>query len=225
VNSILPKAAIFQGVDASAVQSLIDRLDPIDVPRGHVFFGEGEHGDGMFIVISGKVTIGAGGKDGRDSLFTVRGPSESFGELSVFDPGPRTSTATALTDVRAAPIDGPLMRAWIAEHPEVAERLMRVLARRLRRTDDRLADLNFTDVTGRVAKQLLLLAQQFGVQEDGATRVTHDLTQEELAHLVGSCRETVNKTLSDFSRRGWIRLEGRSVVIAESDYLARRAQR
>lgn len=63
------------------------------------------------------------------------------------------------------------------------------------------------------------------MQEDGATRVIHDLTQEELAHLVGSCRETVNKTLSDFSRRGWIRLEGRSVVIAESDYLARRAQR
>ena len=225
MDSMLPRAAIFQGVEPGVVAELIERLQPVDVPRGHVFFAEGDHGDGMFVVITGKVTIGASARDGRESLFTVRGPVDSFGELSVFDPGPRTATAMALTEVRAAPIAGPVLRAWVASHPEVAERLLRVLARRLRRTDDLLADLVFTDVTGRVAKKLLQLAQQFGTQEDGATRVIQDLTQEELAHLVGSCRETVNKTLSDFSRRGWIRLEGRSVVIAESDNLARRARR
>jgi CRP-like cAMP-binding protein len=131
----------------------------------------------------------------------------------------------ALNDVRAAPLDGVLLRAWIADHPRVAERLLRVLARRLRRTDDSLCDLIFTDVSGRLAKQLLHLAQRFGVQEDGALRLTQDLTQEELAHLVGSSRETVNKALSDFSQRGWIRLDGKSMVITESEHLARRARR
>jgi CRP-like cAMP-binding protein len=154
----------------------------------------------------------------------MRGPSESFGELSVFDPGPRTSTATAINDVCVVPVDGAVLRPWIATRPEVADRLLRVLARRLRRTDDTLSDLILTDVPGRLAKQLLGLAQRFGVQEDGAIRVTHGLTQEELAHLVGSSRETVNKALSDFSQRGWIRLERKGIVIAESEHLARRAR-
>ena len=108
--------------------------------------------------------------------------------------------------------------------PEIAEQLLRVLARRLRRTNDNLGDLIFTDVPGRVAKQLLQLVQRFGAQEGNALRVTHDLTQEEIAQLVGASRETVNKALADFSQRGWIRVEGKSVMILEPERLARRAR-
>jgi CRP/FNR family transcriptional regulator, cyclic AMP receptor protein len=218
------KAAIFQGVAAGSALALVHQLVPITVAPGHTFFTEGEPGDRMYIIGSGKVKIGRQSPQRRDSVFTIRGPSESFGELSVFDPGPRTSTATALSAVYAAPVDGVTLRAWIANHPDVAERLMRVLARRLRRTDDNLCDMIFTDVPGRLAKQLLQMAQRFGVQEDGATRVSHDLTQDELAQLVGASRETVNKALSDFSRRGWIRLQGKSLLITESEHLARRAR-
>ena len=102
--------------------------------------------------------------------------------------------------------------------------MLRVLARRLRRTDDIMSDLIFTDVPGRVAKQLMRLAQRFGVQEDGAMRVTHDLTQVEIAQLVGASREAVNKVLTDFSRRGWIRLEGKSLLITDSARLAHRTR-
>jgi CRP/FNR family transcriptional regulator, cyclic AMP receptor protein len=228
VDSILAQAAIFQGVETTAVLALTERLSPVDVPRGHVFFDEGDRGDRMYIIVSGRVKVAVhcrDGRDGREGLFTLRGPSDSFGELSVFDPGPRTSTATALTAVSVAPVDGAVLRAWVSVHPEVTERLLRVLARRLRRTDDDLSDLIFTDASGRLAKQLLQLAQRYGVQDDGALRVKHDLTQEEIAQLVGSSRETVNKALSDFCHRGWIRLEGKSVVITESEHLARRARR
>ena len=96
--------------------------------------------------------------------------------------------------------------------------------RRLRRTNNSLADLIFTDVPGRVAKALLQLARQFGSQESGLLRVTHDLTQEEIAQLVGASRETVNKALADFAHRGWLRLEGKSVLISDSERLARRAR-
>ena len=91
-----------------------------------------------------------------------------FGELSVFDPGPRTSSATTITGVRAVSMDRDALRTWIADRPEIAEQLLRVLARRLRRTNNNLADLIFTDVPGRVAKLLLQLAQRFGTQDDGA---------------------------------------------------------
>src|SRR5258708_7654602 len=99
------------------------------------------------------------------------GPSDMFGELSIFDPGPRTSSATTITEVRAVSMDRDALRAWIADRPEIAEQLLRVLARRLRRTNNNLADLIFTDVPGRVAKQLLQLAQRFGTQEGGQRRV------------------------------------------------------
>ena len=158
------------------------------------------------------------------SLIAILGPADMFGELALFDPGPRTSTVTTLTAVQALTMDRDALRAWIADRPEIAEQLLRVLARRLRRTNNNLADLIFTDVPGRVAKQLLQLAQRFGTQEGGAMRVTHDLTQEEIAQLVGASRETVNKALADFAHRGWIRLEGKSVLISDSERLARRAR-
>ena len=186
-------------------------------------FAEGEPGDRLYIIISGKVKIGRRSPDGRENLLTIMGPSDMFGELSIFDPGPRTSSATTITEVRAVSMDRDALQAWIADRPEIAEQLLRVLARRLRRTNNNLADLIFTDVPGRVAKQLLQLAQRFGTQEGGALRVTHDLTQEEIAQLVGASRETVNKALADFAHRGWIRLEGKSVLISDSERLARRA--
>jgi CRP/FNR family cyclic AMP-dependent transcriptional regulator len=224
MDSNLMQAAIFRGVDPAAVQTLADGLAPMYVRGGYVFFERGQQGDGLYVILSGKVKVGRRAPDGREHTFTIRGQGESFGELSVFDPGPRTSTATALNNASVVAIDGARFRAWAGKHPKAGDRLLRVLARRLRRTEELRSELTLNDVPGRLANELLRLAQRFGVQEDGATRVNHDLTQEELAQLIGSSRETVNKALSDFSRRGWIRLEGKSLVIAESDRLARRVR-
>ncbi|MDT4950141.1 MAG: family transcriptional regulator, cyclic receptor protein, partial [Pseudonocardiales bacterium] len=176
------------------------------------------------IVISGKVKIGRRYPDGRENLLTIVGPSDMFGEVSIFDPGPRTSTATAITEVRAVSMDRDALRTWIADRPEIAERLLRVLARRLRRTNSNLTDLIFIDVSGRVAKRLLGLAQRFGTREGGAMRLTHDLTQEELAQLVGATRVTVNRALAEFAHRGWIQLEGKSLLICDSERLTMRAR-
>jgi CRP/FNR family transcriptional regulator, cyclic AMP receptor protein len=224
VNDALARAGIFQGVDPSAVQDLKAALEPVTFPRAHVIFAEGELGDRLYIVLSGKVKIGRRSPDGRENLLAVFGPSDMFGELSIFDPGPRTSTATTVTEVHAVTMDRTALREWIAKRPEIAEQLLRVIARRLRRTNNMLADLIFTDVPGRVAKALLQLAHDFGTQEGGMLRVTHDLTQEEIAQLVGASRETVNKALADFAHRGWLRLEGKSVLILEPQRLVRRAR-
>jgi CRP-like cAMP-binding protein len=85
-----------------------------------------------------------------------------------------------------------------------------------------MGDLVFADVPGRVAKALLDLSERFGVQRGDGVHVTHDLTQEELAQLVGASRETVNKALADFAGRGWILLEPRGVTILDVDKLNRR---
>ena len=224
VQEILSRAGIFQGVDPTAVNSLIEKMDTVRYPRGATIFDEGEPGDRLFIITSGKVKLARHASDGRENLLTVMGPSDMFGELSIFDPGPRTSSAVCVTEVHAATMSSNQLRSWVGDHPQIAQQLLRVLARRLRRTNSSLADLIFTDVPGRVAKTLLQLANRFGTQEGGALRVNHDLTQEEIAQLVGASRETVNKALATFAQRGWIRLEGKSVLIVDTEHLAKRAR-
>ena len=224
MDDVLAAAGLFQGVTSEAADALAQSLKHADYSRGETVFVEGEQGDTLFIVETGKVKIGRRAADGRENMLSVMGPSDMFGELSLFDPGPRTATATVLTDARLASLAHVSLRPWISDRPEIAEQLLRVLARRLRRTNDALADLIFTDVPGRVAKALLELAERFGTPEAGGVRVHHDLTQEELAQLVGASRETVNKALADFASRGWMRVDSRAVTILDAERLARRAR-
>lgn len=224
VHETLSRAGIFQGVDPVAVANLTKEMETVRFPRGATIFEEGDPGDRLYIIISGKIKLARHASDGRENLLSVMGPSDMFGELSIFDPGPRTSSAVCVTEVQAATMNSEMLRNWIDEHPAISQQLLRVLARRLRRTNASLADLIFTDVPGRVAKTLLQLANRFGQQEGGALRVNHDLSQEEIAQLVGASRETVNKALATFAHRGWIRLEGKSVLIVDTEHLARRAR-
>jgi CRP/FNR family transcriptional regulator, cyclic AMP receptor protein len=224
MDEVLARSGIFQGVDADAAESLAKEMEIIEIRKGEVVFSEGEPGDSLYIVLSGKLKVGRRAADGRQNLIAVMGPSDMVGELSLFDPGPRTATATAVLDTRLARLRKQALRPWLTNRPEIAEQLLRVLARRLRRTNDALADLIFTDVPGRVAKTLLQFAGRFGTREGGVLRVSHDLTQEELAQLVGASRETVNKALADFASRGWLRLDGKTVIIMDTERLARRAR-
>ena len=224
MDGALAQLPLFAALDDDAAAALNAAMSTRSLVRGHVVFHEGDPGDRLFVVLDGKVKISRSAADGRENLLAVLGPGEMFGELSLFDPGPRTATATAVTDSRLASLDHIDLRPLLLERPGVAVHLLQALAQRLRRTNEAMADLVFTDVPGRVAKALLDLSDKFGVEEDGGVRVRHDLTQEELAQLVGASRETVNKALSEFANRGWLRIEGRSVLLLEPDRLERRAR-
>jgi len=215
---------LFAALDSEAQEALRRSMEEIRLPRGQTLFSEGDPGDQLYVVTQGKIKLGRTAPDGRENLLAVLGPGEMFGELSLFDPGPRTATATVLVDARLASLGHASLRPWITDRPEIAEQLLRVLARRLRRTNDAVADLIFTDVPGRVAKALLGLSDRFGTEEADGVRVHHDLTQEQLAQLVGASRETVNKALADFSARGWMRVDSRAVTILDAERLARRAR-
>ena len=211
-------------MDPEEVSSLTGELDTVERGAGQVFFHEGDIESWFYIVLSGKVKLGCRASDGRENLFSILGPSDMFGEMCAIDPGPRGCTATAVTNARATLVPRELLLSWMAQRPALSQRLLQSLARRLRRTEHARSDLVFTDVPGRVAKQLLRLARQFGVEERNGVRVTHDLTQEEFARLIGAARETVNKVLGEFSARGWIDLEGRSVLIADPGALLARGR-
>jgi CRP/FNR family cyclic AMP-dependent transcriptional regulator len=215
---------LFSSLGIRAQESLAARLTPRPLARGERLFDEGEPGDALYLVLTGKVKISRTAADGRENLIVLMGPGDMLGELSLFDPGPRTATATGVVNTELASLTHPDLSAWLLDQPEGAALLLRMLARRLRNSNETNSDLVFTDVPGRVAKALLELADKFGRPADGGTTwLQHGLTQEELAQLVGASRETVNKALADFAARGWLRLDGRAVLLLDRERLAQRA--
>ncbi len=223
-DDALSEAPLFEALSDEDSQALRAKVLVVRLDRGERLFAEGDKGDRLYIILSGKIKLTKAAPDGRENLLSVHGTGEMFGELSLFDPIPRTSSATAITQAELAGLAHDDMRTFLATRPGVAMHLLQALAQRLRRINEVKADLVFTDVPGRVAKALLDLSERFGVQTPDGMQVNHDLTQEELAQLVGASRETVNKALADFAARGWIQLAAKSVLIADTDRLRKRAR-
>lgn len=223
-DDALSEAPLFDSLNEEDSRALRSDVKVVKLGRGERLFTEGDTGDRLYIILSGKIKLTKAAPDGRENLLSVHGPGEMFGELSLFDTIPRTSSATAITEAQLAGLAHDALRTWLSTRPEVAMHLLQALAQRLRRINEVKADLVFTDVPGRVAKALLDLSERFGVQTPEGVQVNHDLTQEELAQLVGASRETVNKALADFAARGWIQLAAKSVLVTDTDRLRKRAR-
>ena len=223
-EDVVRKAPLFTALDDAAAASLRANMDSVKILKGTTLFAEGDEGDHLYVILEGKLKLGTSSGDGRENLLSILGPGEMFGELSLFDPGPRTSTATAVTDAKLLSLGQEKLLPWLATNPNVSLQLLARLAQRLRRTNEAVGDLVFSDVPGRVAKALIDLGERFGKQTDEGLFVHHDLTQEELAQLVGASRETVNKALADFAGRNWLKLDGRAVLITDFDRLSKRGK-
>jgi len=224
VEQVIGGAPLFAALDPEGAAALRASMQEFRFAKGAVVFAEGDDGDRLYVVADGKIKLVHASPDGRETLLAIMGPGDMFGELSLFDPGPRTATAVAVTDTVLLGLNQQALRAWLTGRPEVAEALLRALAQRVRRTNENLSELVFSDVPGRVAKALLDLSEKYGETRPDGLFVEHDLTQEELAQLVGASRETVNKALADFVSRGWLRLESRSVTITDIERLQKRAR-
>ena len=223
-EEVVRRAPLFTALDEAAAVSLRASMDSVKIAKGSILFNEGDEGEQLYVIIDGKLKLGTSSGDGRENLLSILGPGEMFGELSLFDPGPRTSTATAVTDAKLLSLSHEKVIPWLKQNPEVSLQLLTRLSQRLRRTNEAVGDLVFSDVPGRVAKALIDLGDRFGKTTPEGLLVNHDLTQEELAQLVGASRETVNKALADFAGRGWLKLDGRSVLIADVDRLSKRSR-
>ncbi|GAB2891986.1 Crp/Fnr family transcriptional regulator [Neomicrococcus lactis] len=223
-SEVLRRAPLFANLGDDVFAAITEEMTEVDLSRGASVFREGDQGDQMYVIVSGKIKLGRTSPDGRENLLAVLGPGELFGEMALFDPNPRNATATAISETRLAGLRHENLRRVIRTSPDVSMQLLQALARRLRRTNESLADLVFSDVPGRVAKALLDLADRFGRPATDGILVAHELTQEELAQLVGASRETVNKALAEFVQRGWLRLEARAVVILDIQRLRQRSR-
>lgn len=222
------RAALFKQVPIDQVKELLDQCHRKILIKGQAIFNEGDTDHHIYLLERGRVKLVRHSNDERVQLLSIHAPGEVLGEIPVFDPtgGPRTASAIALTDRTSVVwMEHDAVFHWLYHHPNAAVEMLQMMAARLRANNEHIADLVFMDVPARLAKTLLNLASRFGEPFREGVLVQHDLTQEELAQLVGSSRETVNKALMDFSNRGWIKRQGRAVIIYQPGMLIRRAQR
>jgi CRP-like cAMP-binding protein len=200
---ILETTQLLGALPPNALELLRSASTLRDVARNDVLFRQGDSASQLFGIVSGRIAILTKSPDGRESLVAVLDQGSLFGELALFDDGPRSADARALEATQLLVIGYEAVREAIDTHPEVLWVISRMFARRLRATDDSLADAVFLDVPARTAKRLLEIAGD-------ADEFRLPMTQEDLAGLVGASRERVNKAISLFTKLGWLAVEGRN---------------
>jgi CRP/FNR family transcriptional regulator, cyclic AMP receptor protein len=215
VTSILRQTSLLGSVPDEELKALaaISRLR--NFRRGQVVFTRSDPGDTVVVVVSGRVKVTVRSADGGELTLAVIPPGGLLGELGVVDGGPRSADAETLEASQLLLIPRDAVRDICARVPSAAQALTNSVAATLRRLTEATADLVFLDLPRRVAK--VLLSQPRG--DDGIIRP--GMSQEELAHQVGSTRQSVNAALRGFERRGWIEMQDRAVAVKQADALAR----
>ncbi len=214
---LLDATELFAAMPEDALEELRSKTTLQKLSKGDLLFSQGDQSHELFVVAAGRIAIATRSSDGRESMVAVLEAGGLFGELGLFDDEPRSADARALTDSEVVALTYTDVRTVLQSRPELLWVIVRLLAQRLRATDEALADAVFLDVPARTAKRLLELA---GLDDEFRL----PMTQEDLAGLVGASRERVNKALAMFTRLGWVEVTGRSRYhILDRDALELRA--
>lgn len=177
--------------------------------KGSLLIQEGDHGDTVFIVITGRIQVFCIDTNDREISFGNFGPGEYVGEMAL-DGGPRSASVVTLEPSTCSVITRATLLAFIGENPEFAITLLSKVIQRLRLATRDARNLAFVDVYGRLTAYLQELAQP---QPDGTRRIAERLTQQAIASRVGCSREMVSRILKDLEAGGYLRTVERCLLI------------
>ena len=211
----LARVPIFAGLTESELEFLAQRAVPRRYASGESVFSEGEPCTGLYVVQSGHIRIFKSSAGGREQVLSIDGPGSSVAELPVFDGGNYPASVTAIEDATLLFVSKQDFQALCLAHPQVALKVLRVVGARLRRLVGIIEELSFTTVRHRLAAFLLRLARAEGKRTDNGIEITLPVSNQELASQIGTVRELVSRNLSRFQSEGLLKVDGRSVIIAD----------
>ena len=216
----------FGGLDPVALERLAATMRSRRFRRGEVIFHIGDPGDALFVIVSGEVKISLPSETGDEAILATLRDGDVFGELALLDGAPRSASATAISPTEAVVLPRERFRELIATEAGVRDALLASIAGELRRLTMHVEELHFLDITGRLAAQLVRLAREGGTAgSDGAIRLRTNLTQGDLAAMVGCTRQSVNKLLGQFTDAGLLRLERDAIIVTDLDGLRATSRR
>lgn len=214
----LASTQLFSSVPPDALEGIAATGIERTFKKGQVLFGAGDEGDAMYILLEGAVKGYATAEDGTELIMNIFEAPAVFGEVAVGDGGVRTASIEVVAPARVLILTRAQFYAALGENPELVEAYISRLVALIRTLQDRTEGLVFLDLQGRVAKLLLTLLEARSV--DG-TSLDLNMTQSELAAMVGGSRPSVNQVLKALEGRGYIALDGKQVVINDADSLRR----
>lgn len=217
---LLAECSLFRGLTADERNQLVARAHVRGFEAGETIFLIDSPGESMMAILEGSVRISVPSPEGKEVVLAILHPREVFGEIALLDGKGRTADARALTRCSIAVLDRRDVLAFFERHANAWPKLIEVLCERLRRTDEHLAEMALLEVPLRLAKALLRVVEK---QPPGASaRVS--LTQRELGNMVGASRESVNKCLSEWQRRGIVTIEDNLITIVHRKALEEMAE-
>ena len=220
-DDLIRRVDILSRLEPHEVEALRAKLRRRSFSRGEVVFQQGDPGDRLYFVADGLVKIAIISGEGRENDIALIAPGDCFGEMSMFDSGSRSATAIAMEATQVLTLSREDFLDFMHHHSQVAIRIIALLARRLRATDQMVGDMVFLDVPTRVGKKLLELARLYTEGATPSASVTVQLGQEELSGLVGCTREAVTRALGAYRRMGLVATAHRKITIRDPKSLER----
>ncbi len=212
----------FQHMSTEELDEIIGFAVERRVPRGAVIFSQGEAGSSMMAVLAGRVRISAVSSEGKEVTLNTISAGEIFGEIALLDGKPRSADATAVEDTVLMVVERKQFLPFLLRSPAMVERLLVVLCDRLRRTSSVLEEIALFDLPSRLARLLVKLSHDYGRPAlGGGIRIDLKLSQRDLATLVASSRETVNKQLRGWREKGVVDQMAGYLVVRDAGALER----
>jgi CRP-like cAMP-binding protein len=215
----LKKIPLLAELGPEGLARLAERVEQREIRRREVVYMNGDPGEALFFVNGGRIKISKVTRDGKSLTLFYCGPSELFGEGCLIDGGPRTEMAEAVENAMLTQIERGDFERLLATHAHLGAAMTRLMVQRRKDLETKVEALVFRDVTSKLAELLIKLAGEYGVDDARGTMVALKITHQELANLIGSTRETVSLTLSQFKRKKFICTEGRKVIISDTEGL------
>jgi CRP/FNR family cyclic AMP-dependent transcriptional regulator len=209
---LLQACGLFRGLDDETRRQLVSRTHRRRHAAGDVIFRIGSPGQSMIAVLTGTVRVTVPSSQGKEIVLAELGAGEVCGEIALLDGKERTADAIALTNCDLIVLERRDMLTFIEQHPGVALKLLAVLCERLRQTDEQIAEIAFLELPVRLAKALLRAGRAAAASKQ---EVKLSLSQRALASMIGGTRESVNRCLRDWHRRGIVRLKEGWIIIAQ----------
>ncbi len=207
---ILRQVELFQGLSNTELETLSGSSSSRSFPKNTVVIHENDPADSLFIIESGKVKVYCSDKNGKEFIMNTQGEGDYFGELALLDDSARSASVRTVEKSSFCIIFKDNFNRVLDEHPNIARKLIRNLAARVRKLTADVKSLALQDVYGRVANVLMDLAEERG---DGSSYIPEKLTQQDIADRVGASREMVARILKDLTIGDYIRFEGRHIII------------
>jgi len=212
-TTTLKAVPFFSQLDDRELEAVRALATEKNYPKNAVVLTEGEMGDSLYMIQSGKVKVFIGDENGREIILKILAPGAFFGEMSMIDKQPRSASVRTIEASTFLVLTHNAFERSLEQVPRIANLVMRCLAERVREADRKIGTLALMDVYGRVASTLLELA----VYNDGKLMVGEKLSQQDLANMVGASREMVNRILKDLSDRGFISIESKEITIVNRE--------